>query len=119
MSATISGFPAIEQTARQPGLGVAGQRPPSAVPPSTVCRPLDPEDCVAIRRPIIAVVWEMLTPGQPDHFVGATTACAATRSRRRLNRPGSQQIVTSRYSRVGYPASAHSPIKGSLCPRLG
>lgn len=65
------------------GNSATGCRSPTASP----CYPAidggppagPPKALVAIRRPIIAVIWNMLTSGQPGHVVGATTARAGAR----------------------------------------
>jgi hypothetical protein len=68
-----------------------------------------PKALVAIRRPIIAAIWDMLTSGQPDHVVGATTARAAARKP-----PQVESSRTPQISRRADPAGSlgeHRPTR--------
>ena len=67
-----------------------------------------PKALVAIRRPIIAAIWNMLTSGQPGHVVGATTARAAAR------KPQAESSRKSQKSRRADPAGSlgeHRPTR--------
>ena len=94
------------------GNSATGCRRPTASP----CRPAmnggppagPPKALVAIRRPIIAAIWNMLTSGQPSHVVGATTARAAAR------KPQAESSRKSQKSRRADPAGSpgeHRPTR--------
>ena len=94
------------------GNSATGCRRPTASP----CRPAmnggpparPPKALVAIRRPIIAAIWNMLTSGQPGHVVGATTARAAAR------KPQAESSRKSQKSRRADPAGSlgeHRPTR--------
>ena len=94
------------------GNSATGCRRPTASP----CRPAmnggppagPPKALVAIRRPIIAAIWNLLTSGQPGHVVGATTARAAAR------KPQAESSRKSQKSRRADPAGSlgeHRPTR--------